>query len=410
MPVPRVRSALLAAFALTTLLRPVASTALPPEAGASSPSCLGRAATILGTSRSDLLVGTRGPDVIIGRGGSDLILARGGRDVVCGRGGDDEIHGAAAADRIDAGKGDDLVMGESGNDVEVGGGYQDVFAQTRQITKRSADVPKRIPDVGSVVSELRVHHPLPATISDVNVRVCITHPRTQDLSITLFSPHGSRVRLSQRRGNGTAFCNGNARLGIVFDSEEFTTIRAPGSKRLDGRMHPEWSLDDLDGEGANGTWKLLVDDAAGGAGGRLKGWGLELTFPLGHGNGADRIVGESGFDLVDYAGRRSRVTATLDGGADDGGAGEGDALGGSSADVEAVYGGGRRDLLSGSDAHNELRGEGGDDVLRGLGGDDLLDGGSGDDALDGGPGTDALIGGPGSDICTSGETVSSCER
>jgi hypothetical protein len=95
-----------------------------------------------------------------------------------------------------------------------------------------------------------------------------------------------------------------------------------------------------------------------------------------HADGADRIYGGLGNDLVDYSARRRPIRADLRGDGGDGQRGENDTIG---SDVEGIVGG-----------H-------GADTLRGNSGENLLVGGPGPDRLSGGPGYDVLIGGPGDD-------------
>ena len=90
---------------------------------------------------------------------------------------------------------------------------------------------------------------------------------------------------------------------------------------------------------------------------------------------------------------------TLDGLANDGGAGEADLV---DVSTEDVAGGARGDRITGSERRNRLFGGGGRDVLVGLGGGDTLDGGDGADRLEGGDGADALTGGAGLDSVFGG--------
>jgi Ca2+-binding RTX toxin-like protein len=103
-------------------------------------------------------------------------------------------------------------------------------------------------------------------------------------------------------------------------------------------------------------------------------------------DGADRIVGGPGVDLVSYANRTASVVVSLNAAAGDGEAGENDTVG---PDVENVTGGRNNDTLGGSTSVNELVG--------GAGRDSLI-AGPNDDRLDGGPGADMLIGESGRDI------------
>ena len=92
--------------------------------------------------------------------------------------------------------------------------------------------------------------------------------------------------------------------------------------------------------------------------------------------GADRFRGGPGLDLISYAARSAPVTATLNGVADDGEAGERDDVGG---DVEGIEGGAGADLLTGRD------------------GPQRIDGGPGGDVIDPGRGLDDVRAGPGDD-------------
>jgi Ca2+-binding RTX toxin-like protein len=87
------------------------------------------------------------------------------------------------------------------------------------------------------------------------------------------------------------------------------------------------------------------------------------------GNGADRIYGQGGNDIV---------TA--------------------SAQDDVIYGGDGIDNLSGANGNDRIYGNAGNDNLAGEGGDDFLFGGDGNDTLNGGLGNDVLVGGTGQDI------------
>jgi hypothetical protein len=114
------------------------------------------------------------------------------------------------------------------------------------------------------------------------------------------------------------------------------------------------------------------------------GWGNDT---LDGGVGADVLKGGVGFDTVTYADRVAPITASIDGQANDGEAGEGDNVG---TDIESVVGGSAGDTLTGGPNADVLVGGAGDDTLSGLGGNDTLDGGAGSDHLDGGAGADLL--------------------
>src|SRR3954451_1631397 len=96
------------------------STAAP---GTKVPKCLGRKATIIGTTGRDRLKGTRKADVIVGLAGKDTIRGGGGKDGICAGGGNDTADGRAGADRIAGQGGKDKLLGGSGNDsISAGSG------------------------------------------------------------------------------------------------------------------------------------------------------------------------------------------------------------------------------------------------------------------------------------------------
>jgi uncharacterized delta-60 repeat protein len=73
------------------------------EGQASHERCLGRGATIVGSSRGEKLAGTNHADVIVGLGGTDRIFGRGGNDVICGGKGRDVLRGGRGNNQILAG-------------------------------------------------------------------------------------------------------------------------------------------------------------------------------------------------------------------------------------------------------------------------------------------------------------------
>src|SRR5918994_839236 len=101
--------------------------------GSSTPTCFGRAATMVG---SGVIVGTSGDDVIVGSAGDDEISAGAGNDRVCSLEGNDLVRGELADDRADGGPGNDRMRGDladfagdvtadGGNDVLLGGSGND---------------------------------------------------------------------------------------------------------------------------------------------------------------------------------------------------------------------------------------------------------------------------------------------
>jgi Ca2+-binding RTX toxin-like protein len=115
------------------------------------------------------------------------------------------------------------------------------------------------------------------------------------------------------------------------------------------------------------------------------------------GSGHDTMWGGAGTDTISWADAAGPVTASMDGLANDGVAGENDYI---PSDFEVLRGGPFGDTLYGKGAGSEtllgggggddLQGGGGDDVLRGEAGNDSLHTSAGSTVLDGGTDTDSL--------------------
>ena len=82
--------------------------------GKPRPSCLGLAATRIGTEGANRMRGTGGADVFVGLGGNDRFVGRGGNDVMCGGAGADTLVGGAGVDRFDGGSGNDTIYSRDG--------------------------------------------------------------------------------------------------------------------------------------------------------------------------------------------------------------------------------------------------------------------------------------------------------
>jgi CSLREA domain-containing protein len=88
--------------------------------------CLGRPATIVGTSGADDLSGGLGRDVFLGLGGNDEFQGSLDIDRACGGNGDDRLIGGPGDDRLTGSRGRDVLLGEGGNDILNGGLGADV--------------------------------------------------------------------------------------------------------------------------------------------------------------------------------------------------------------------------------------------------------------------------------------------
>lgn len=136
------------------------------------------------------------------------------------------------------------------------------------------------PTAVAIVDNTTVQSPLtisggPGAITGVTAYVEITHTWSADMLIQLQSPAGTIVDLSNRRGgsndnvfNGTTFSMASPN---VIGSYTFTNNVVAVSLRPDG------NLGLFDGEDANGTWNLLVNDNANGDVGEIKRFDLNFA-------------------------------------------------------------------------------------------------------------------------------------
>ncbi|MCB0404084.1 MAG: proprotein convertase P-domain-containing protein [Bdellovibrionales bacterium] len=93
------------------------------------------------------------------------------------------------------------------------------------------------------------------TVSNLSVKLDITHPYRGDLAVSLESPAGTKVLLHDRTGGSEDNLQGVYPQSLV----------------------PVESLSKLDGEALNGTWKLHVSDHANSDKGVLNSWGVSAV-------------------------------------------------------------------------------------------------------------------------------------
>jgi subtilisin family serine protease/subtilisin-like proprotein convertase family protein len=133
----------------------------------------------------------------------------------------------------------------------------------------SLDHNKPLTDGGRTISTLVVTEHI--RISDLNVKVNITHGYASDLALTLVAPTGARVVLVYRRGG-----NGDGFIGTTFDDAAGRHI-SEGYAPFSGSFRPETLLSAFDGLDARGVWRLIIDDVSVGNGGRLNSWSLAIS-------------------------------------------------------------------------------------------------------------------------------------
>ena len=112
----------------------------------------------------------------------------------------------------------------------------------------SADTPISIPDNNSTGITSTISVPASATVTSFDVTVNITHTYIGDLVVTLYTPGGSSVVLSDREG------------GSAND------------------INKTWTVDATGGVAINGNWQLKVTDNAGYDTGTLDNWKLKFSY------------------------------------------------------------------------------------------------------------------------------------
>ena len=133
----------------------------------------------------------------------------------------------------------------------------------------SRDVPKNIPDLGTVYSSLTITDSF--TIQSLAVGLTITHTCDSDLDVYLIAPDQTQVLLFTWVGG-----SGDNFLVTLLDDQAPISI-TDGSAPFTGWYHPEGSLSVLYGKNITGTWKLKVRDLSSGQTGTLQRWSLLVT-------------------------------------------------------------------------------------------------------------------------------------
>lgn len=293
--------------------------------------------SILGEAGDDTLVGGVGPDYMLGSIGNDSMTGNAGNDTLYGEAGNDTLLGNAGNDALQGGANDDNLDGGTDNDNLAGVDGNDTL-------------------VGSTGND------------------------------TLSGGVGDDSLDGGDGNDSIAGLDGNDTLvgGIGNDSMNGGT----GNDRLDGGDGNDTLVGDVGNDtllGGNGN------DWVAGYGGddSVDGGANDDRLIASTDTGNDIYVGGSGLDQIDYTGRLTNLTITLDNTANDGAVNETDNV---STDIETVIGGNANDSITGNGGANVLYGGIGNDTIDGQGGDDKIYGGNGADSLMGGAGDDSLWG------------------
>jgi Ca2+-binding RTX toxin-like protein len=304
-----------------------------------------KAPPIIGTAGDDILVGTSCADDIDGRDGNDNIDSRGGNDTVNGGNGNDHIISGSGNDLVFAGAGDDIVLAGLGDDQVWGGSGND-----RIFGEEGRD-----------------------TIFGESGDDTISGGDDDDL---LFGGEGND-EIAADLGNDTVHGEaGNDRLSGGGGND--TLLGQTGADVLDGGLGNDF----LSGGGD-------ADTVRGGDGRDIVSGDTDRA--------ADLYDGGAGVDTLDYS-------AVLHGSSIDLGEGiaTGEEIGQDSVfNFEVLLAGAGQDEIEGSDAAEEIHGNGGDDTIDAGGGADVVSGGTGDDQLSDGSGADIVSGDTGNDTVTA---------
>ncbi|MGB0497779.1 MAG: PA14 domain-containing protein [Rubricella sp.] len=319
-----------------------------------------------GTTGADTYNGYVGNDTLRGHDGNDIIYGHEGDDDLAGWKHNDTLYGGAGNDRLNGNEHEDALFGEDGDDWLSGGSGIDSF------------------DGGDGVDTVDFTY------------------SSGDVSIDLAA--------------GLADW-GSAGTETIVAIENVTG--SSGANTISG----DAGVNVLDGHGGH--------DSLRGRGGddRLLGGEGNDTYHYDLGDGDDRIVETSGFDILSLGAGIIEADLTFERiGADllitiaGGGSIRIEEMS-AGVDIEEIhladgtilsigrYGDEEENLGSGANTFNAGLGddlvyaEGGGDTIEGGDGDDTIDGGAGSDTLSGGAGDDRIIGGTGTDTLDGGEGI-----
>jgi len=111
------------------------------------------------------------------------------------------------------------------------------------------------------------------TIVDLNFKMeSLIHTYDGDISISIISPTGIEVSLTNRRGAG-----GDNYINTLFDDSSAVAI-SNGTAPFTGTFRPESPLSVFNGLNVHGNWVLKVNDQAAGDTGRIERYYLNVIY------------------------------------------------------------------------------------------------------------------------------------
>ena len=311
-------------------------------------------------------------DVLKGGSGPDVLLGGNGNDTLSGNGGNDEVRGEGNSDTLFGNDGKDLVIGDdlgdpSGANTLSGGTGGDTLISSKEMGNGFGQNVS-----GGDGTDFLYGASGPDTLSG-------------GAGVDLLSPgfDGQPDVLNGGADNDIADYlsnNTSSAIQVTLDNVANDGVKLNNTDNVKSDIET--------------VWGGPLDDSLTGTSGAqtLNGFGGNDT--LDGATGPDLLFGGGGVDRVTYASRVTQVTATIDGAANDGVAGENDNV---ETDVENLTGGQHDDTLAGDGDKNQLDGGDGGDQLNGLGGDDTLNGEGSNDTFVANAGADTMNGGVGFD-------------
>jgi subtilisin-like proprotein convertase family protein len=231
------------------------------------------------------------------------------------------------------------------------------------------------------------------TVESIMITLDVTHANARDLELYLKTPDGKMIAIYQHDGNGRLMDNG---LTWAF------------------------TVDNLRGYSAAGTWSIVAKDTVTGSIGTLDDasitfygsastatndvYNFTQDFQLMAGYEASRKVIDDtngGTDWLNFASMETALNISMAaGGKIKFGTTTVASLGTGVSDFEKLYAGDGNDTVNGNELNNEIWGARGNDSLLGNSGNDSINGGVGADKLFGNAGLDTIVGGDGNDSIT----------
>ncbi len=388
-----------------------------------------QAGSLTGGAGVDRLTGNGGNDILSGGGGDDVLVGNDGDDTLAGGAGNDTLNGGAGNDVLNGGDGTDTLNSGPGTDTLIGGAGNDTYAfaaldlDGKKTITEAASGGRDTIQLGALALDIQV---------DLSDGFTLTKTTEPVLVFTETVRHVETIELSQGKtvvkvADTWTRTDLNLHAAVTATPSEISLDLSAVTGtlvfrfRLDGNGKNELSVDRVDANGkrlATLTVVGTVKQLTAGAG--------ENAFVFeGAGTAPAELVLSSGDNHFDYSARDGSVALTWKLEAPQAAAASppastirlpsapavtgapdhvrdvritGSASHGNTVEAFVNASGGEKDdILTGSDAADQLSGGEGKDTLKGEGGNDRLDGGAGNDHLYGGVGDDELNGGAGKD-------------